>query len=87
MIGAIVTCQGCVPLALYLASLATSFEDAIRLAVSYGGDTDTAGAIVGSLAEALYTIPADMTEKVKSYLPQEMLDVVSKFEAETKTHL
>lgn len=45
-----VTCQGCVPLSLYIASLATSFEDAIRLAVSYGGDSDTVGAIVGSLA-------------------------------------
>lgn len=79
-----VTCQGCVPLALYLASLATSFEDAIRLAVSYGGDTDTVGAIVGSLAEALYTIPADMSEKAKSYLPQEMLDVLTRFEKQKR---
>lgn len=75
-----VTCQGCVPLALFLASHASSFEDAIRLAVSYGGDTDTVGAIVGSLAEAQYTVPADMANRAKQYLPQEMLDVLSKFE-------
>lgn len=79
-----VTCQGCVPLALYLASLATSFEDAIRLAVSYGGDTDTVGAIVGSLAEAQYEIPSDMAENAKSYLPQEMLDVLNLFEKQKK---
>lgn len=75
-----VTCRGCVPLALFLASRADSFEDAIRLAVSYGGDTDTVGAIVGSLAEAQYAVPAAMAGAAKRYLPQEMLDVLSKFE-------
>lgn len=79
-----VTCQGCVPLALYLASLATSFEDAIRLAISYGGDTDTVGAIVGSLAEAHFEIPADMVENAKEYLPQEMLDVLTEYEKQKK---
>lgn len=79
-----VTCQGCVPLALYIASRAATFEDAIRLAVSYGGDTDTVGAIVGSLAEAQYAISSDMVEKAKAYLPQEMLAVVSKFEKQKR---
>lgn len=78
-----VTCQGCVPLALFLASLANGFEDAIRLAVSYGGDSDTLGAIVGSLAEARYDVPAELVNKAKSYLPQEMLNVVSSFETLT----
>ncbi len=75
-----VTCQGCVPLSLYIASLATSFEDAIRLAVSYGGDSDTIGAIVGSLAEAQFGIPREIKECALSYLPVEMLDVISEFE-------
>lgn len=79
-----VTCKGCVPLALYLASIATSFEDAIRLAVSYGGDTDTVGAIVGSLAEAQYAIPSDMAENAKAYLPQEMLEVLTRFDKEKR---
>lgn len=75
-----VTCQGCVPLALYHASHAKSFEDALRLAVSYGGDTDTVGAIVGSLAEAQYAVPSDMIGNAKAYLPHEMLDVLAEFE-------
>lgn len=79
-----VTCQGCVPLALFLASIATSFEDAIRLAVSYGGDTDTVGAIVGSLAEAQYAIPTSFVKNAKAYLPQEMLDVLTRFEKQKK---
>lgn len=73
------TCQGCVPLALHLFSLSKDFEDAIRLAVSYGGDSDTLGAIVGSLAGAHYDIPKEIKEKALSYLPQDMLDVVNEF--------
>jgi len=76
-----VTCQGCVPLALHIASQAESFEDAIRLAVAYGGDTDTVGAIVGSLAEARYEIPKEMVARAKSYLPAEMLTIVESFES------
>lgn len=75
-----VTCQGCVPLALYLASLSSDFEDAIRRAVAYGGDSDTLGAIVGSLAEAQYEIPEQMKEKALSYLPKEMKEIVKEFE-------
>lgn len=76
-----VTCQGCVPLALRIASLSKGFEDAIRLAVAYGGDSDTMGAIVGSLAEAQYKIPQEMVCQAKSYLPEEMLRVVEMFES------
>lgn len=74
-----VTCQGCVPLSLYIASKARSFEDAIRNAVVYGGDTDTVGAIVGSLAEARYEIPAEMIHAAKRYLPAEMLAIIESF--------
>ncbi len=76
------TCQGCVPLALHLFSLSHSFEDAIRIAISYGGDSDTLGAIVGSLAGAYYQIPKEIEEKALSYLPQDMLDVVTQFNEE-----
>lgn len=75
-----VTCQGCVPLALYLASVSKSFEDAIRLAVIYGGDTDTVGAIVGSLAEAMHEIPLDISTQALAYLPDEMINVIAEFE-------
>ncbi len=73
------TCQGCVPLALHLLGQSTSFEDAIRLAVSYGGDSDTLGAIVGSMAGACYDIPKRLEEKAKAYLPAEMKDVIDAF--------
>lgn len=51
------TCQGCVPLAFKIVTESSSFEDAIRRAVAYGGDTDTLCAIVGSIAEAVWKIP------------------------------
>ena len=78
------TCQGCVPLALYLASLATSFENAIRLTVAYGGDSDTLGAIVGSLAEAQFQIPEEMKRKALEYLPVGMLNILNQFEEKRK---
>lgn len=76
------TCMGCVPLAIHHLIHSESFEDAIRKAVSYGGDSDTMGAIVGSLAEAYFGIPEWMKEKALSYLPQEMIDVVLRFRME-----
>lgn len=75
-----VTCQGCVPLAFYLCMNAESFEDAVRRAVVYGGDSDTLGAITGSLAEARFDILPEMANKAKSYLPDEMSAIVEQFE-------
>ncbi|MDE5812574.1 MAG: ADP-ribosylglycohydrolase family protein [Muribaculaceae bacterium] len=76
-----VTCQGCVPLALKIAAEAESFEDAVRRAVVYGGDTDTVGAIVGSLAEARFGIPPEMQAKALQYLPDDLLAIVSQFQS------
>ncbi len=76
-----VTCQGCVPLALHIASSAADFEDAVRQAVVYGGDTDTVGAIVGSLAEPMYGIPEEMTTAAEAYLPEEMKRIISQYES------
>ena len=73
------TCMDAVPLSFYLLSQASSFEDAIRLAISHGGDSDTIGAIVGSIAEARFGIPQDMKDKAISYLPDEMQDVLKQF--------
>ncbi len=65
-----------VPLSFNLLSQASSFEDAIRIAISHGGDSDTIGAIVGSIAEARFGIPQEMKEKAISYLPDNMKDVL-----------
>lgn len=70
------TCQGTVPVALKIISQSNGFEDAIRRAVSLGADADTLGAIVGSIAEAIWPIPGDIRKKALSYLPLEMRKIV-----------
>lgn len=74
------TCQGCVPLAFKICIESRDFEDAIRQAISYGGDSDTLGAIVGGIAEAMYGVPSKMKAKALGYLTHEMLNVYFKFE-------
>lgn len=75
------TCQVCVPLSLMIFLSSEGFEDAIRLAVSYGGDSDTIGAIVGGIAGAFYRIPDRMREKALKIIPNDMKNVVYQFEA------
>ena len=72
------TCMDAVPLSFHILSKASSFEDAIRLAISHGGDSDTIGAIVGSIAEARFGIPQDMKEKAISYLPDDMRETLAR---------
>ena len=50
-----------------------SFEEAVRRAISLGGDTDTVGAITGSMAEAYFEIPLDLKEKTLEKLPKEFV--------------
>lgn len=59
----------------------TDFEDAVRNAVSLGGDGDTIAAIAGSIAEAAYGIPEDIREKAISYLDGTVKDVLKRWEA------
>ena len=73
------TCQGTVPVALWILGKSTSFEDAVRKAVSLGADADTLGAIVGSIAEAIWGIPDELKQSIISVLPNEMKEVVKKF--------
>ena len=73
------TCQGTVPVALWIIGISDSFEDAIRKAISLGADADTLGAIVGSIAEAIWGIPDDLKQGILEYLPEEMRAIVEKF--------
>ena len=57
------TCQRTVPQAIEAFLESTSFEDAIRSAISLGGDSDTIAAITGSIAEAFYGIPEDIRKR------------------------
>lgn len=74
------TCQGSVPQAIACAIQATSYEDAIRNAISIGGDSDTIGCIAGAIAEALFGIPEDIRKKGMSFLPATLQDIVTTFE-------
>ena len=73
------TCQGTVPICLKIVRYSSSFEDAIRKAISWGGDSDTIGAIVGSIAEAAFGIPKEIYQPALHYLPEEMNWVIGKF--------
>lgn len=78
------TCQGSVPQAIYCFLISNSFEDAVRTAVSIGGDADTIGAMVGAIAEAYYGIPNEIKLRVFDFLPNEFVDVINSFNEELK---
>jgi len=63
-----VTCGGTVPQAVQCFLESESFEDAVRNAVSLGGDTDTLAAITGSIAGPFYGIPDDIRNTALTYL-------------------
>lgn len=71
------SCQQTVPQALCCVLEATDFEDALRNAISIGGDSDTIGAIVGGIAEALFGIPDEIAEQGRAHLPEEMREVLA----------
>ena len=75
-----ITCQGTVPQAMQAFFESTNFEDAIRNAISIGGDSDTLAAITGAVAEAYYGIPDDLKETTLSYLDERLLDITERFE-------
>lgn len=75
-----VSCQGSVPQALEAFFESVSFEDAIRNAISIGGDSDTIAAITGGIAEAYYGIPADIRSHALSFLDDTLLKILTDFE-------
>ena len=70
--------SGSVPQAIICALQSTSYEDAIRNAVSIGGDSDTIAAIAGGIAEALHDIPNAIAAEAWAYLPKEMQTVLTR---------
>lgn len=73
------TCVGTVPVAFYIIYYAESFEKAIRAAIAWGGDSDTLGAIVGSIGEARWGVPWQLGERAMWYLPKIMQRVIHSF--------
>ena len=77
------TCQETVPEAIVCALEASSFEEAIRNAISLGGDADTLAAIAGPIAEARFGIPEDIMKKGMARLPKDMRDVLERLYAQS----
>ncbi len=73
------TCQKTVPQAMECFRESTGFEDAVRLAVSLGGDSDTLAAIAGAVAGAYYGVPDDIANAAMGYLDDMLLTIVRKF--------
>lgn len=76
------SCQETVPEAITAFLEGNSFEDVIRTAVSLGGDSDTLAAIAGSIAEAYYGIEEDWKKAARSYLPEDLLNILYRFDIE-----
>ncbi|MDW3646597.1 MAG: ADP-ribosylglycohydrolase family protein [Bacteroidia bacterium] len=75
-----VSCQGSVPEAIIAFSESENFEDAIRTAISIGGDSDTIACMAAAIAEAHYGLPSEeFREKVYAYLPQSFIDTIRAF--------
>ncbi|ABC78316.1 ADP-ribosylglycohydrolase family protein [Syntrophus aciditrophicus] len=75
-----VSCQGSVPEGILAFLDSEDYEDAIRKAVSLGGDSDTLACIAGGIAQAFYKeIPAEIVKEVRKRLPQEFLEIIDTF--------
>jgi len=73
-------CQDTVPQAIMAFLESTSFENAIRNAISIGGDSDTLAAITGGIAEAYYGIATDIRKHALTYLDQRLMKILVDFE-------
>lgn len=73
------TCQNTVPQALMAFFESAGFEDAIRNAISVGGDSDTLAAITGGVAEAFYGVPDDLRIKAEGYLDERLKKILDAY--------
>ena len=72
------TCSQTINNCLYAVFSSCSFENALRRIISFGGDTDTNGAIVGSMAEMIYGIPEHYITKARKKIPQEFVRILDR---------
>lgn len=76
-----VSCQGSVPQAITAFLESSDFENAIRLAISIGGDSDTIACITGGISQAYYNeIPSDIVNKTLQLLPDEFVKIINEFD-------
>jgi ADP-ribosylglycohydrolase len=75
-----ISCHGTVPESIISFLESESYEDAIRNAISLGGDSDTLACITGGIAEAFYgEVPPEIRKKVEDLLPPELWEITNKF--------
>lgn len=74
------TCQDTVPQAIEAFLESKDFEDAIRIAISVGGDSDTLAAITGTMAEAYYGVPQELRERAIEFLDRRLTERLLAFE-------
>ncbi len=76
-----VSCQGSVPEAIIAFLESIGYEDAIRKAISLGGDSDTIACITGGIAQAFYGgVPEDIADRGASFLPDEFIQILKDFD-------
>ena len=75
-----VSCEGSVPESITVFLESKDFEDAVRKAVSLGGDSDTMACIAGGISHAFYRkIPDYIVANVRERLPVEFLEIIDRF--------
>jgi len=79
-----VTAQGSTPQAIVAFLESEDFEDAIRNAISIGGDSDTVAAMTGSIAEAFYGVPQSLKTEVLGYLTEDLKAIINLFTQQYK---
>jgi len=80
------TCMGTVPEAIICALEADDFEDAIRNAISIGGDSDTLAAITGAIAEARFMIPDEICKEALQRMPDDLRTVILQMYRDASIH-
>jgi ADP-ribosylglycohydrolase len=75
------SCQETVPESVIAFLESTGYEDAVRKAISLGGDSDTIACITGGIAQAFYGgVPKDIADRGQSFLPDEFIQILEDFE-------
>jgi len=78
------TCQETVPQAIVAFLESKTFEDAIRNAISIGGDSDTLAAIAGAIAEGYYGVPISLKRKAQTFINGELIGIYHEWERATQ---
>ena len=74
-----VSCAGTVPQAITCALEGTDYEDAVRNAISIGGDSDTIACITGGIAGVMFGVPEEIGDRSRRYLSDDLVDVLDRF--------